>query len=150
MKNPVIIQELDRIASRNGGILRPEDVVKEAESSRSPLHTCFDWDDNTAAHSYRLYQARNLIRVVVSVIPQTNQFERVWVNLKDERGGENSGYRTIVAVLSDSQLRGQLLEQALDDMEYFQEKYRHLQELSDVFSSMRRVRIKNISNDKVF
>lgn len=142
MKNPIVIQELNRIASENGGILRPEDVVNEAENKNSPLHDCFDWNDKSAAHAHRLEQARRLIRVIVNVIPSSDRQERVWVNLKNERNDEEGGYRTMVSVLSESDLRSQLLEQAMDDMEYFTEKYQHLQELSEVFSSMKKVRVR--------
>lgn len=137
MKNEQIIQELNRIASRNGGILKPESVVEEARSSRSPLHSRFTWDDTIAAHEHRLYQARRLIRVTVSVIPNgSSEEERVWVSLKQDQNNEGGGYRTLVSVLSDKDLRDQLLQEALQDMKYFKQKYSHLSELSKIFKAM--------------
>lgn len=44
--------------------LTPEIVVEDASDPGSPLHTLFDWDDSSAAHKYRLVQARTLIRRV--------------------------------------------------------------------------------------
>lgn len=143
MKNPLIIQELNKVASLNGGILRPEDVVSEARNNQSPLHDYFDWNNTSAAHAYRLEQARRLIRVTVTVLPNTNSTERVWVNLKSERKDEDGGYRTLVSVLSHKELRSQLLNQAVEDMEYFAEKYQRLEELSEVFSVMKKFTVKN-------
>lgn len=137
MKNKEIIQELDRIARKNGGILKPESVVEEARSSRSPLHSKFTWDDTIAAHEHRLYQARHLIRVVVNVMPNgSSEEERVWISLKQDQEMEGGGYRTLVSVLSDKDLRDQLLKEALEDMKYFKQKYSHLSELSKIFKAM--------------
>lgn len=138
-----VIEELERIAKQNDGILQPEIVVEEARRPSSPLHSKFTWDDTEAAHQYRIYQARNLIRVVVQMIPNTaDSHERVWVSLKKDRENEGGGYRTLVSVLSDNDLREQLLQQAFEDMEYFQEKYSKLQELTEIFSAMNTVRVK--------
>lgn len=137
MKNNKIIEELDRIARKNGGILKPESVVEEARSSRSPLHSRFTWADTTAAHLWRLEEARRLIRVTVSVMPNgSDKEERVWVSLRQDQDKEGGGYRTLVSVLSDKDLREELLKEALEDMKYFKQKYSHLSELSKIFKAM--------------
>jgi len=56
--------ELERIRALHGGILQAEDVLEEARNPDSPLHPMFEWDDQVAAHQYRLEQARALIREV--------------------------------------------------------------------------------------
>lgn len=141
MKNEQIISELNRIASRNGGVLKPEVVVEEARRPSSPLHSKFQWDDSVAAHEYRIFQARNLIRVVVHVLPNgSDEMERVWVSLKQDQQNEGGGYRTLVSVLSDADLRKQLLQQAYEDMEYFSAKYSHLEELAEIFKAMKKAR----------
>src|SRR5574343_617559 len=60
--NESIKLELRRIASRNKGILRPDDVVSEAANPESPLHDQFEWDDAKAAQLHRVDAARRLIR----------------------------------------------------------------------------------------
>lgn len=55
--------ELLAIRSEHGR-LTPEAVVQAASAEDHPLHDRFEWDDTTAAHKYRLNQARQLIRVV--------------------------------------------------------------------------------------
>jgi len=59
-----IRNELERIRALHGGILQAYDVLTEARNPDSPLHPMFEWDDQVAAHQYRLDQARALIREV--------------------------------------------------------------------------------------
>lgn len=57
-------QELERIRVYHGGKLIPSDVVKSATPKDAVLHSCFEWRNSIAAHQYRQWQARNLIRSV--------------------------------------------------------------------------------------
>jgi hypothetical protein len=61
------------------------------------------------------------------------------VSLRPDRA-TGGGYRGIVSVMSDARLRDQLLQDAMEDMEHFQQKYRHLEELAEVFAAMRRTK----------
>jgi hypothetical protein len=63
-KQAQIQSRLEKLAQLNKGRLTPEGVVREAKDPKSPLHDQFDWNDSTAAHQYRLSQARDLIRSV--------------------------------------------------------------------------------------
>jgi hypothetical protein len=65
VKEPTIVGELSRIHDENGG-LTAKIVVEEARLETSPLHRCFEWDDGEAGQKYREWQARRLIRVVVT------------------------------------------------------------------------------------
>lgn len=140
--NPVII-ELKRIAKEHGGILRPETVVEEARPKSSPLHKRFTWDNNKAAHEYRIWQARQLIRVVVEPIAGAKGRHEVFVSLTSDR--KDSGYRVMTEVLSDAQMRRQMLEDALRELDIFQLKYSRLRELSAVFAVIRKIRIRKRS-----
>lgn len=136
--NPEIVKELKRIAAANGGELLPANVVAAASNPESALHSQFDWDDSTAAQKYRLHQARNLIRVVVSYVSAGDGTEvpcRVFVSLTPNRE-DNTGYRVTTDVMSDAAMRAQLLADAKDDMKRFAAKYRRLTELADVFDAI--------------
>lgn len=143
VKKPVL-QELERIRQKDpDGILHPEEVVEAAAPESSPLHDYFTWDDTEAARQHRLNQARHLIRVTVTVLPGTNTQTRAYVSLSVDRpprevgtvtGG--GGFRDVVTVLSNEDLRRQLLQDAIKDMTNFQNKFRTLEELSEVFSAM--------------
>lgn len=131
--------ELEQIRKRNGGLLRPEDVVCAAEPKNSPLHDRFEWDDGVAGHNWRLEQARHLIRVFVKVIKGSNVQTRVFVALTADmvNGG---GYRILTDVLANKTLRDALLEDAYADMKRFHQKYAMLKELADVFAAMDRTK----------
>jgi len=141
MKSKKYIEELEEIRRAHGGILRPVDVVEYAENPKTDLHRFFCWDDTEAAYRYRLWQARQLIRVVVHTIPSMSEPVRAYVSLKPDRmnGG---GYRTLDSVMRNDRLREVLLVQARRDMETFIAKYETLVELADVIRAMKKTRKK--------
>jgi hypothetical protein len=147
-KTAKIVAELKRLARKNGGLLKPETVVEAARPETSPLHSRFEWDDSVAGEKYRIWQARQLIRVTVEVCERTNEPMEVFVSLTTDRRPEDteagdevaSGYRVMTEVLTDAELREQMLADALAELKWFKEKYKHLCELAEVFSAIDRVR----------
>jgi hypothetical protein len=136
--NPMIVDELKRIAKANGGILRAEDIIDAARDEDSVLHDKFEWDDTEAAHQYRLEQARKLARVTVHLVNdgQSDMPIKVFVSLSPDRKEEGGGYRLLSNVMTSEQMRQQLLMDARRDMIFFEKKYKTLKELADVFISM--------------
>ncbi len=132
----VIREELMSIAEEHGGMLRPADVVEFARDPGTALHSKFTWDDGEAAEQYRLWQARRVIRCSVVVIPEKQQEYKAFVSLTPDRNGITGGYRSIRSVVSNRDLREQLLEDAIREMKVFRRKYAQLKELSEVFSAM--------------
>lgn len=49
---------------RRDGRLTADAIVDDATDPSSPLHDKFDWNDRTAAHAYRVHQARAIIQSV--------------------------------------------------------------------------------------
>lgn len=139
MLNQEITAELKKISDRNGGLLRPLDVVETARAEDSPLHSRFEWDDSLAAEKHRLNQARELIRVCVSLITTSdNRVIRVgtFVSLTPDRDNPGGGYRQIDVVMENPEQREQLLRDALSELEAFRTKYSHLRELVDLFQAI--------------
>lgn len=134
-----IDRELELIRRRNGGILRAEQVVEFARNPKTALHSQFEWDDTKAGYQYRLWQAREIIRVRVTMEPRINAETRAYVSLYSDRKQPGGGYRAIADVLSDEERREELLQQALRDMEAFKHKYIQLKRLAPVFAAMDRV-----------
>ena len=132
-----MLDELEAIRAKHGGVLKPERVVAHAKNPKSALHARFTWDDTEAAHQWRLEEARYLIRVCVNVLPNTNEPVQAYVSLVDDRG--TNGYRALVDVMGDANLRGKFLEQARIEATAFQKKYRQITELVPVFEAMDRV-----------
>ena len=55
---PIIVRYLKLYKQR----LAAEKLLEEATPEGSCLHVAFDWDDSSAAHQHRLFQARHLLR----------------------------------------------------------------------------------------
>lgn len=137
-RESAIAIELKRIAAEYGGELRPKTVVDSARFEESPLHGSFDWDDSSAGEQWRLQQARQLIRAVVSYEQVGNKAVqcRVFVSLTPDREENGAGYRLAHTVMSDVEQRRQMLVDATADMQRFKERYRRLHELAKVFEAM--------------
>jgi len=133
-------EELEIIRRQNGGLLRPRDVVAYAEDSETALHSRFQWDDSKAALEYRLWQAREIIRVEVTVVGASDEPIHTYVSLRGDRDRPGGGYRHTVDVMLRSETRKQLLAEAESDMRAFERKYHALQELAEAITSMRKVR----------
>ena len=68
---------------------------------------------------------------------------RMYVSLKSDRyGGTGGGYRVVTDVLSDAQLRRELLQQAFDEFQAWQQKYQHLKALAPIFEGAAKVAVK--------
>jgi len=53
-------EELTRILDKRNGHVSPREIVAEASVPGNPLHGYFDWNNRTAAESWRVQQARSL------------------------------------------------------------------------------------------
>lgn len=132
-------EELELIRGKHGGMLRPKDVVTFARDPKTSLHNRFVWDDTEAAQKYRIVQAHKIIRVTVTMIPHKNETFRAYVSLLGDRGGRNGGYRAVVEVLTDDDLRAAMLEEALAELDVFRERYGKLEALASVFEALDKV-----------
>ncbi len=135
-KKLTYIEELELIRKKNKGLIRPEDVVEYAKDENTDLHSRFDWNDDIASVKWRLHQARNIIRMVVIVEENTKESYRMYVSLNDDRDSETGGYREIYSVLSDKELRNQMIVEAKQELDIFRNKYSALEELKTVFEAI--------------
>ena len=143
MKKEQIQKELEEVRQANNGILKTEAVVEYAKNPETAMHSWFTWDDSEAAHNYRIWQARQLIRVVIKESPKEDlEPMRVYVSMLEDRYGEGGGYRSMDEVLTDKELREQLIEQATKEFDRWREKYEHINDLAEVFAAMDRVKHK--------
>ena len=54
------------------GVYKPDEFVASASDPSHPAHQWFVWDDSKAAHSHRIWQARQFIKIRIKV-PQSEQ-----------------------------------------------------------------------------
>ena len=100
---------LERLAKLNGGMLMVDTVLDAARDPNCILHKHFQWDDTKAAESFRKMQARQLIQKCTVTIEKAPDVQiRAFVSLApDQHAG--GGYRMTADVLSDDDLKAQLL-----------------------------------------
>lgn len=132
-ESEAIQHELELIRQNAGGILLPEHVVDFAKSPNTALHGKFTWDDSKAAHEYRLWQARQVIRVNVTVIGNQQPEVRAYVSLNSDRRQQGGGYRAITDVMSDAERRRELINQAFAEFDRWRKRYQELTELAPLF-----------------
>ncbi len=136
----VVGDHLERIRQRHEDELTPELVVKDARRENSPLHSAFEWDDDAAAHQWRLEQARGLLRKIVFIPDELPHSEpqRFYVHI----GNGSPHYTSVIAAMSDEEKRRRILASALKELASFEHRYKGLEELADVFASVGKVREK--------
>lgn len=122
---------------RRHGMITPKLVVDDARPEKSLLHPIFEWNDAEAAERYREHQAGQMLRnlVAVKVIPtQEEQSEvRAFVSITKD---DSPGYVSVTTAMSDNNMRQQLLETALSELQAIKKKYSQLEELAQVFAAI--------------
>lgn len=100
-----------------------DELLKAASSSRSPLHSQFEWDDTRAAQQYRLVQARVMIsslRVEVVSLDHKVQQVTAFVRNADRTGSYVPTLEADADDLSDAELR------CWQQMKAFRERWKGL------------------------
>ncbi len=135
-----ITEELKEIQEHNqDGLLRPEEVVDYAQDPETALHNCFTWDDTEAARQYRLWQARQVIRVRVTYLPEAEAESRTFVSLTSDRKRDGGGYRPLADVMSTEELRERFIDDILSDLFRLKAKAGHYEELAEIFKEVDKV-----------
>ena len=140
--NVMVLRAVRAVPMRNGK-LHASDVVTAAKLRSSPMHP-YIWRENEkeAAHQRRLYLARKLIQVTAMLLPTENDAPlvvRAFYSLTIDRNVPGGGYRGMRDIMLDEALREQLLADAVTQLRAFQNKYRMLTELAEVFAAIDKV-----------
>jgi len=135
MKDERIIAELESVRNAaDDKLLHPEQVVTFARDPETKLHKHFEWDDTAAAEKYRVDQARQLIRVVVTTLPNSKREVQIYCSLPDDQHN-GGGYRVQRDVMADMTMRAFRLAAARREMELFAAKYSDLTELAPIIAA---------------
>ena len=144
-RRELIRAELEQICQSHGGVLRPEDVVAFARNKRTALHLEFEWDDAKASAEHRLWQARTVIRVAVTVLPSPHADQepvRAYVSVVSDRVRPGGGYRPLADVMTNDQMRAELVTEALGEVKRWRRKYERIRELVPIFRAIDKVEAK--------
>jgi len=120
-------RELEVIRKDNGGMLRPEDVVKRAKSKKSCLYGLFEWNDAEAGHQHRLLQARYIIKSVKVVFEPSRPPVTKYVNVRQVPISE-SYYQDIRIVVRDEDEFDLAMQAALSKLMSAQQAVEELRE----------------------
>lgn len=123
--------ELDRIYQKHG-IIDPQTVVDESKDDGAVLHSLFEWDEAKAANKYRCQQAQFIIRNITTEEKNTVG-ESITVRAFERA---EHRYAPTSAIMSQGDLRKLLLDRALAELHEFEQRYKHLSELAEVFASI--------------
>jgi len=141
------INEILKIEQNKG--LTAKAIISEAEKKSSPLHDLFEWDDTEAAKLYRLQQARILVNEVKVIIDEKEYyaFENISVavcyNNNDKNSSETTSeriYKPIIEILSNQEMKDQVIASALRQHRYWEEQNSKYVELMPIIKTASKVR----------
>ena len=103
----VVGSELAKIQQEHG-VTTPHAVVEAGRPEDAPLHPVFEWRNEVAGEKYRVWQARNLIKAVVTIEEKNGKDEstQVYVHVPKGSAGDDelnqtpSGYQPVSVVVS--------------------------------------------------
>jgi len=136
-------KELREIESANDGRVTNEMIVRKARPVSSALHADLTWDEHEAAHKCRLLEAR-LLKKEIRVVYEGEEdrgptYYFVSFQEIEENGqrGQGVGF-SIEHACADPRLREKMLKDALAGIYEWRQRYRELNELSDIFKTIDR------------
>lgn len=129
-------ERLALLSKKHGGKVTPRIVLADARSKHSPLHGCFEWNNNKAAEAYRLRQAGAVIAAVVVVLPERQEDQRPVRAYVHVDQGERGRFVPIAKAMSSAALRKKVLNEAWAELEEWRRRYEELRELGRVFRAM--------------
>lgn len=138
--DPVEVR-VKEIADKHGGDLTPEMVVEDARDQRSPLHNRFEWDDEKAAHSHRIEQARKIIQSCTLVVrtEDAGVIRSVAYIRNPSVAANEQGYRSVLVVRDSKQQSRSSLQYELERLLGNVERLRSLAVVLDVQEDLEKV-----------
>ena len=122
------------------GELTGQALVDASRDVDAPIHDYFEWDDSVAAESFRVEQARYLIRsICVEIEPADSEPpEKVKVFYNVEQSDSN--YHSIETIVQSEDLSAKLYKTAVRELKAFQVRYAviadHLQNVFDEIDAL--------------
>lgn len=117
-----------------GDSFSPAQIVEAAKDEDTELHKCFTWDDSIAAQKYREHQARMLVAQLV-IRTETSDNKPVAVRVIASTAMKNE-YKPVVKMIEAEQDYTDLLARAINELKAFQQKYKTITELREIFEAI--------------
>lgn len=129
--------ELFKQLSETKDGLTAETLLEANKPETAPLHNDYEWNDEKAAHDWRLHQSRHFINSIAINIAEEGETEIVVRAFHITT--EESKYEPITAIIKEESKYNKLLQTALAELEAFKRKYSTLIELATVFEEIGKV-----------
>ncbi len=121
---------LEKLRKASGGVLSTSLVLDDASDALSPIHGCFEWNDEKAGNAFRLWQARALIKKM-NVTYEKREDRLVHVRVTESRReGEYVPMHMVVQsetalsrVISDAKAKIGALNVTLEDLAIVAERH---------------------------
>ena len=133
----IAAERLMQIKDDNGS-LTPRAVVDDATHDNSPLHKCFEWDNEKAADAFRLEEARRLIGSIIvaqvddaPVSKETRAF--VHTNIEGPR------YEAIQVAVQQADMRAEILGRAQQEIKLWRARYAAYSEFAQLHGAIDRL-----------
>jgi len=130
-KKDLYREELEKIRVRDG-MIRPEVVVEDARAKDHPMHSAFEWDNKKCGEYWRVHQARMLINTIMVEVMDVGMSAYEVVIPVEDKG--RKGYYSVEQIMSDDELRKQVLRNALKLIKYWRGKYMQYKELEGIIN----------------
>ena len=127
-------KEFERLEGTIG--LTAKNVVDASRPKDAPLHKAFEWNNKIAAEKYRQQQAAVMIANLVVTVPAGDEERETRAFVTLTARSEEGQFENIKTVLTVSEKRDLLLEQARKDAKIFADKYATLSELAGVINQI--------------
>ena len=131
-------ERFDQLRAKHGEVT-PALVVDDARPVNALLHPLFEWNNTRAADQYRLYQARHILNSIVTVNPEKPDAKPMRYLLVVNETGEGRSYVPTPIIMSDAQLRAQVISRALREARAWQARYQEYMELAAIFAAIEEV-----------
>lgn len=103
-------ERINEIAAANGGHITADMVLADARRESSPLHACYDWNVESAAHEHWLDTSRRLIRSVRVVFKEERSVIRAMAYVRDPAmPSDRQGYVSVTKLRDDQDLSREAL-----------------------------------------
>jgi hypothetical protein len=129
-RNKILKIVLPELIERYGEGFTTEQVLEYATPKRSPLHRFLEWDDKKAGNSYRLWQCRKLISLMIL---NEVEGERAVISFKLNEETKR-GYWTVETIMTDKDLKKAALHQLYKDAISLYQKYQKFNEVFEIIS----------------
>lgn len=128
------IEQLDK----EYGEVTAQTLLDDARPEASVLHPLYEWNDTVAAEKYRLSQSGKILSELVAVeveIPDVPIEEPLRAFASISRKNEAGRYRPIVTIMSDTDMKKQVMDNCRAEIAAVERKYKGLVDFAAILQA---------------